>query len=82
MIKRTAIILCLLAATPAAAGQIRTVDCDAEIAECYRAITAACPGGFHIIDRNSFYGDALVRDLPPHTLFFGRQYNTVVYQCG
>jgi hypothetical protein len=82
MKKSVLIAIAIATASPAFAGSVRTVDCDAEIAECYRTISATCPGGFKIIDRNSFYGDGLVRDLPPRTLFFSRQYNTVVYQCG
>jgi hypothetical protein len=83
MKKTVLITLAAMAASPAfAGGQIRKAECDTDISECYSIMQASCPGGFSVVDRNSFYGDGLVRELPPRMLFFSRQYNEYLYRCG
>jgi len=79
-----AALLITVAAQPIAkayAAPVRTAECSSDISECYSAMQSTCPKGFHIVDRNSFYGDGLVRELPPGTLFLGSQYNQYLYSC-
>jgi hypothetical protein len=63
------------------AAPMHTAECSSDISECYSAMQRACPKGFQIADRNSFYGDGLVRELPPGTLFLASQYNQYLYSC-
>ena len=74
----------LLIAQPiskAYASPMRTAECSSDISECYSTMQRSCPKGFQIADRNSFYGDGLVRELPPGTLFLASQYNQYLYSC-
>ena len=79
--RKLIIAAALIASTSAHAAPARSAECAEDITECYSTMQAACPRGFNIIDRNSFYGDGLVRELPPRTLFLSQQYNQYLYSC-
>ena len=87
-IKHTAtfLALCLVPLTvlslPALAGSTtKKAECESDISDCYATMEHACPGGFQIVDRKSYYADGLVRELPPRTLFLAQQYNEDLYSC-
>lgn len=82
MLKSIFLIAAIVAASSAHAGQMRTAECDSDIQACYAQMQRACPRGFSIADRNSFYADALSRDFPPgFWVGLSRQFNTYLFQC-
>jgi hypothetical protein len=81
MLRIVAITTALLT-TPALAAQIRTAECDGDaLAECYQIMERSCPAGYSVVDKNTFYGDGIFRELPPRMVFYARQYATVLYKC-
>jgi hypothetical protein len=73
---RMLIAVPLIICATSASAEIKTAECRTDLRDCYEQMDRSCRGNYRVIDRNQFYGDILLRELPGPS-----PYNSYVYEC-
>lgn len=69
-------LIAIMVAGSSQANTLRTAECRSQLQDCYEAITAQCGANFRVVDRQTYTGDILIRELPGPAVF-----NTIIFEC-